>query len=228
MGKLRPERWGGFPSLRELEFESSVQTLWDNALSSMPLFLLLVTKGNGVGGCSIDTVIDIRSNVFGDSVGFLHLWFLGLIVPCYVRVVVDNKQKFCCLIFLFLNIMNHFTRNFWLLSMLELPTWFDLLTGEGGSPEFQTQSINPSSMKFLPYFEGRITLLMSFLAIWKNRQAWLRGKSLVIENIIRNRLLVFTLSFPSVLMSFSWALPCPELAEAHSSVCVCVCVCVCW
>ena len=112
--------------------------------------------------------------------------------------------------------------------MLQLPTWFDPLTGgEGGSPEFQTQSNNPFSMKFLPYFEGRITLLMSFLAIWKNRQAWLRGKSLVIENTIRNRLLVFTLSFPSVLMSFSWALHCTELAEAHSSACVCVCVCVC-
>ena len=112
--------------------------------------------------------------------------------------------------------------------MLQLPTWFDPLTGgEGGSPEFQTQSNNPFSMKFLPYFEGRITLLMSFLAIWKNRQAWLRGKSLVIENTIRNRLLVFTLSFPSVLMSFSWALHCTELAEAHSSTCVCVCACVC-
>ena len=109
--EAREVRW--LPqSHRELEFESSVQTLCDNALSSMPLFLLLVTKGNGVGGCSIDTVIDIRSNVFGESVGFLHLWFLGLIVPCYVRVAVDNKQKFCCLIFLFLNIMNHFTREF--------------------------------------------------------------------------------------------------------------------
>ena len=53
--EAREVRW--LPqSHRELEFESSVQTLWDNALSSMPLFLLLVTKGNGVGGCSIDTV----------------------------------------------------------------------------------------------------------------------------------------------------------------------------
>ena len=60
-------------SHRELEFKPSLQTLWDNTVSSMPFFLLLVTKENGVGGCSIDTVIDIRSNVFGDSVGFLHL-----------------------------------------------------------------------------------------------------------------------------------------------------------
>ena len=47
----------------------------------------------------------------------------------------------------------------------------------------------------------------------------------MIENTIRNQLLVFALSFPSVLMSFIGALHCMELAEAHECVCVCVRAC---
>lgn len=43
----------------------------------------------------------------------------------------------------------------------------------------------------------------------------------MIESIIRNKLLMFTLSFPSVLMSFLWALHCTELAGAHDGGRVC-------
>lgn len=189
-----------------------------------------MTKENGVGLCNTGSFIDLRSKVFGDSVDFLYLWFLNLHCPLLHDSSSWEKQtnKNCCLMFLFLNNMNHFAGKSLASQHFRLAGWFDPLTGGGGkSPEFQSQSINPSSMNFLPHFGGRIVLLMSYLATWKNSQAWLRGKSSVIENTIRNKLLVFTLSFPSVLMSFIWALHCMELAEAHDSACVCACVRTC-
>lgn len=51
-------------------------------------------------------------------------------------------------------------------------------------------------------------ILMSFLAVCKNRQTWLRVKSSMIENIIRNRLLVFILSFPRVSDEFGLCAVC--------------------
>ena len=52
---------------------SHPHTLWDKALSTLPFCPLLMIKENGVGGYSTRAVTELKSKVFGDSVGFIFL-----------------------------------------------------------------------------------------------------------------------------------------------------------